>query len=344
MNYTLLIIFIIYNLSPDLHAQDYFEMSHDGQNREYYLSYPEDVNGPCPLIINMHGFGGTANDQISYTEMDDYALPLGVAVAYPQGLGFSWNVGTWWDGNPFDDIGFISALIDNISNTHDIDLDRVYATGMSNGGYMTYELACELSHKIAAFGSVTGNFMLNDGQTCNNLRETPIMHFHGTLDLVVDYYPPSFDEALTVSESMNYWNGVNHLYDLDVDTLIGDVNELSAERFVYSRNGTNVKFVHYKVINGGHSWFGSPLVYPSVVNASELLVEFFLEYSLDELACLDSNGDFNLDGQIDMSDYFLILSGVMNPDDVSFNDYCLDMDNNGNVNIMDLIITLDLLL
>jgi hypothetical protein len=45
-----------------------------------------------------------------------------------------------------------------------------------------------------------------------------------------------------------------------------------------------------------------------------------------------------------MSDYFLILSGVMNPDDVSFNDYCLDMDNNGNVNIMDLIMTLDLLL
>ena len=98
MKYIQLIIFATFYLTFGLHAQDYFEMFHDGQNREYYLSYPDDADGPCPLIINMHGFGGTASSQITYTEMDDYALPLGVAVAYPQGLGSSWNVGTWWDG------------------------------------------------------------------------------------------------------------------------------------------------------------------------------------------------------------------------------------------------------
>jgi len=325
------------------YCQEYFEMSHEGQTREYYLSYPEDVTGPCPLIINMHGFGGTANNQSISTEMDDYALPLGVAVVYPQGLGYSWNVGTWWDNNPFDDIGFIGAMIDDISNGHEIDLDRVYATGMSNGGYMTYELACELSHKIAAFGSVTGNFMLNDGQMCNNQRETPIIHFHGTSDLVVDYYPPSFDGALTVSESMDHWRNVNHLYDLEIDTLFGEENELSAERFVYSRNSTNVKFVHYKIIYGGHSWFGSPYVNPSVVNASELLVEFFLQYSLDELSCLESDGDFNLDGNITMADYFMILGVIIQENDELSEQFCMDMDQDGDVDVVDLIMSLDLI-
>jgi len=344
MRYLHLLLAILFNLNEGAYCQEYFEMTYEGQTRTYYLSYPEGTTEPCPLIINMHGFGGTAMGQISSSQLEQYALPLDVAVVSPQGLGFSWNVGVWWDNNPFDDIGFISAMIDNISNGHEIDLDRVYATGMSNGGYMAYELACELSHKIAAFGSVTGNFMLNNGQTCTNQRETPIIHFHGTADLVVDYYPPSFDGALTVSESMDYWTDVNHLYDLEIDTLIGEGIELSAERFTYSRNSTNVKFVHYKVINGGHSWFGSPFVYPSVVNASELLVDFFLEYSLDELACLESDGDFNMDGNINMGDFFIILVGLLQQDDVTSNEICMDMDQNEKVDVIDLIMTLDLVM
>ena len=113
----------------------------------------------------MHGYGGSSQSQLSYSEMDLFAHPMNVAVVYPQGAtngwGISaWNIGTFWDQSNLDDVGFISLMIDQISADFDIDLDRVYACGMSNGGYMAYELACELENKIAAFGSVTGNFIL----------------------------------------------------------------------------------------------------------------------------------------------------------------------------------------
>ena len=89
--------------------------------------------------------------------MNAYAHPQNIAVVYPQGLNNSWNVFTYWDSNPYDDVGFINQMLDDISDNFDIDEDRIYACGMSNGGYMAYRLGCDLSDKITAFGSVTGN-------------------------------------------------------------------------------------------------------------------------------------------------------------------------------------------
>ena len=324
-----------------IYCQDYYTMDHDGYVRQYYVSYPEISTGPAPLIISMHGFGGTALDQQSYTEMDDYAHPQGVAVVYPQGLGYSWSVGTFWtEFNLADDIDFISELIDKVSTDYSIDLTRVYATGMSNGGYMTYELACELSDKIAAFGSVTGNFMLNDDQNCTPQKEVPIMHIHGTADAVVDYYPPSFDGALTVSESIDFWNDINKLDSVIVEEIAGDIGVLSAEKFTYFRESTITQFIHYKVENGGHSWFGSPYVSESVVNASEVLVDFFLDYRLDELPCLDPSGDANDDGEVDTFDFISMLSLISSLDNISTNT-CLDLNADSYIDIIDLIMMSD---
>ena len=227
-------------------------------------------------------------------------------------------------------------MIDKIAQDYSIDLDRVYATGMSNGGYMTYELACELSHKIAAFGSVTGNFMLNDDQNCIFEKEIPIMHIHGTSDLVVDYYPPSFDQALTVSESMDYWNSINVLDSLEIISIEGSDGVLSAEKFTSYRNGTNTKFIHYKVENGGHEWFGSPYATESVVNSSEILVDFFLEYNLQDLPCINPNSDINDDGQVDMFDIVTMLSHMTSLDFIS-TDTCLDLNADSNIDIIDLL-------
>ena len=329
--------FSAFLLVSSLFSQDYFNMEHESGLREYYVSYPDISSDPAPLIINMHGFGGTALGQRYSSEMDDYALPQGVAVVYPQGLGASWSVGTFWTSFNFaDDIDFISQMIDKISEDYSIDLNRIYATGMSNGGYMTYELACELSDKIAAFGSVTGNFMLNDDQNCVFEKEIPIMHIHGTSDLVVDYYPPSFDQALTVSESMDYWNSINVLDSLEIISIDGSEGVLSAEKFTWSRNGTNTKFIHYKVENGGHQWFGSPNAFPSVVNSSELLVDFFLQYNLNELPCINPSNDINDDGQVNMFDIIAMLSHMASLNSIS-TDTCLDLNADSNIDIIDLL-------
>ena len=140
-----------------------------------------------------------------------------------QGIS-SWNVGANWDGNFYDDVTFIAEMIEDINSNFNIDMNRVYASGMSNGGYMAYELACHLSDKITAFGSVTGNFMLNSNQNCSQEREVPIIHFHGTSDAVVNYYPPSFDGALTVEESIDYWSDFNNLTNSNPEILNGITN------------------------------------------------------------------------------------------------------------------------
>ena len=255
----------------------WFDLNHDGVTRTYLMSYPNSLED-CPLIINMHGYTGNATQQQVYTQMDVYAHPQNIAVVYPQGMPnnqgiTSWNVGTNWDGNSYDDVGFISAMIDDIASNFDIDLDRVYACGMSNGGYMAYELACELPHKITAFGSVTGNFMLNSNQECDSGREIPIIHFHGSADGVVNYYPPSFDGSLTVVESIDYWSDFNNLTMENIEELDDNV-----EIFTYESEVSSTQFVHFKVENGGHVWFGNNWGFHS----SEELINFFLQYKLSD--------------------------------------------------------------
>ena len=272
-------------------------LTHDGLVREYAVSYPNNVTEPCPLVINMHGYNNNIYDQQFYSEMDDYALGQNIAVVYPMGIDSAWNVGTYWDFSDANDIGFISVLIDSVAEDFNIDLDRVYACGMSNGGYMAYELACELSDKIAAFGSVTGNFMLNADQVCDDSREIPFIHIHGTNDYIVPY-SFSWDGSMYVGEAIEYWRDYNDLDSVLVESLpdLDLTDNTTVEKFTYYNNSSSTQFVHFKVSGGGHQWFGSSFgdwVIPFLgfnnhdINTNEELLDFFLNYRLSDFLSID---------------------------------------------------------
>ena len=310
-------------------------MSYGNINRSYYVSYPNETSDPSGLIINMHGFGGSASSQTG-TQMSNYAHPQNIAVVYPQGASSnigatSWNVGTFWDSNDQDDVGFISAIIDEVALNFDIDLNRVYACGMSNGGYMAYELACELSDKITAFGSVTGNFMLNTNQECENERQIPIIHFHGTNDLTVDYYPPSFDQALTVEESINYWSGIN---DFDLENY--ELLNTNVEIYTYFHEFSPATFTHYKVIGGQHEWFWNNWGF----NASEELVNFFSQYKLTDFINNQLIGDLNEDENINIQDIIITMNLVLN------NEYnhLADLNSDETIDILDIVQLINIIL
>ena len=134
MHYFFKIIFLLF---VSICSAQWFSINHDYIVRTYYVSYPEtsDSSDPPALIINMHGYGGNSQSQLSYSEMDLFAHSRNIAVVYPQGLvngwGFTaWNIGTFWDQSNLDDVGFISVMIDQISNDFEIDLDKIYACGM----------------------------------------------------------------------------------------------------------------------------------------------------------------------------------------------------------------------
>ena len=302
--------FFIIIVTISLSFTQWFTVNHEGMNRTYYVSYPDNATESTPLIINMHGYGGTAQDQQAYSQMDQFAHAQNMAVVYPQGLNYSWNVFTYWDSNSYDDVGFISIMIDDIVQNFDIDLNKVYACGMSNGGYMSYRLACDLSDKITAFGSVTGNFMINAGSVndCQDQnRDIPIIHLHGTSDAVVNYYPPSFDYALTVGESIEFWSEYNSLTDESVESINSNV-----EVYTYYNESNSTKFVHYKVYGGGHEWFGSPWAVNWGFNTSEVLVDFFLQYELSDFINTQLDGDINQDSFVNIQDIILVINLVIN--------------------------------
>ena len=265
----------------------------DEKIREYYVSLPEDISKPFPIIINFHGFLSHAMDQQGFSQMDNYAHQNGIGVIYPEGVKRSWNVGKAIL-NDENDIGFVNALIDSVSLKYNIDSNRIYACGFSNGGTFSYELICGLSNKIAAFGSVGGNFSINENRLCNIEREIPLIHIHGTRDRL-QKYNHSDEDFLSTIESVNYWAKYNQL-DIKVVENMEDVHKkdgTTVEKHTYSKNNSNTQVIHFKVVKGGHLWLGSPIAdwltlrllfgrNNHEINSSKEIIDFFLKYKLSD--------------------------------------------------------------
>ena len=330
-------LYLLSVITFSLSFAQWFNINQEDVIRSYYMSYPNNAIGSTPLIINMHGFGSNAQEQQFYSEMDQIAHSENIAVVYPEGLNNAWNVFTFWDGNSYDDVGFISAIIDDIAENFNIDLNRIYACGMSNGGYMSYRLACDLSSKIAAFGSVTGNFMINteENDCLDQDREIPIIHFHGTADEVVNYFPPSFDGSLTVGESIDFWSDYNNLTTESVESINTNV-----EIYTYSNESSTTKFVHYKVYGGNHEWFGSTWAVNWGFNTSEELINYFLQYQLSDFIDNQVQGDLNNDGTVNILDIVVVVNLILSGN----YDVLADLNSDGMNNILDLVAIVNIIL
>jgi polyhydroxybutyrate depolymerase len=158
-----------------------------GLDRNYRLHKPSDAPASAPLVIVMHGYSGSAKQAERDYDWDGLADSANFVVAYPDGLGRAWNVdGETCCGRPgregVDDVAFISAAVADIAKSLGIDPAKVYATGMSNGGIMSYTLACA-TDIFAAIGPVAGT-QLN---ACRTPHPMSVMHIHGTADRLVPY-------------------------------------------------------------------------------------------------------------------------------------------------------------
>lgn len=165
----------------------------DGRRRSYRIV---DLAGdePAPVIFVLHGFGGNAEGMRAYAGIEDAvetSLDDGAFVVYPNGTGVeeglpqSWNAGGCCPFATYDlvdDVAFFAQLIDRLSAQYDIDAQRVWVVGHSNGGMMAYRLACELSSRVTAIAVAAGALMVDD---CAPTSEVSAIHLHGDLDAVV---------------------------------------------------------------------------------------------------------------------------------------------------------------
>jgi len=237
---------------------------------------------PTPLIFNLHGRTSTAWQQMWYGDFRDIADTANFIIVHPQGLLDNTGVTHWNLGQSnIDDIGFLNSLYSHLVSNYNINLDQVYSTGMSNGGYMSYYLACNMNDKIAAIASVTGAMGSFTQLNCNPNHPTPVMEIHGTADFTVPFND--------IINGIEYWRDYNNCNLISDTTLMPDVNfgDVSTVKHIVYNNGDNgVTTELFKVINGGHTWPGSNIstgVTNYDINASIEIWKFFSRYDINGL-------------------------------------------------------------
>jgi polyhydroxybutyrate depolymerase len=258
-------------VSDNYQPGDYnFSLAYDGIVREYSVHIPRGYKNtvPTPIVIYLHGGGGSI--KAAYKDgIDKYSDKFGFILLIPSGTGpipdrfLTWNGGKWDGGeccgyavkNNIDDVGFISRMIGEVKKKFNIDENRVYATGISNGGILSYRLACELSDKIAAVAVVAPPAVPSN---CIPARPVSIMHIHGTADPCVSFngglsggcIGSERFQAQSAKNMVDFWlknNGCPS--DFTVSYEKGKAKCIS---YGPCKNGTFVEFC--TIEGGGHAW------------------------------------------------------------------------------------------
>lgn len=234
-------------------------LSHNGVVRDFILYVPTsyDSNVSTPVVFNFHGYGGTAEGQMGWVQMNSLADQENFILVFPQGTELDgdshWNAADFGGDNKSeaDDKGFVIELIEQMGRAYNIDLDRVYTTGYSNGSFFSYYLACTAGEHFAGVASVSGTH-LDVSDDCVPGHPMAMINLHGTQDAVVPYdggewYPSTPDVV-------NWWVEYNGAQQTP-DTTTVDSGSTTIEQYRYSAGDSGVSIEHYKYIGGDHVWF-----------------------------------------------------------------------------------------
>jgi polyhydroxybutyrate depolymerase len=272
---------------------------HDGKTRSYRVHLPTayyDGENSFPLVLALHGGGGSGEQFETQSGLSDKASSAGFIVVYPDGLpnpnvsARTWNAGKCCGQNAStldtDDVGFLSKLIDRIATDYRVNQKMVYATGHSNGAMMSYRLANELSAKIAAIAPNAGNFQIEAPYAPT--RNVPVLQVISKLDENVIYeggmtngpggqYNPPIDSCLNV---------VAGLASCAQSKQLVQSTSLFTEYRWSGCNPDSYQVLLYLTEDGGHSWpggnKGSAIAdEPSkAFNNNDIIWDFFKNYSL----------------------------------------------------------------
>lgn len=299
LRFLLLIGFIVSGYTIQAQTTINGSFVHNGLTRTYSFYVPASYTSgqPVPLVLNLHGYTSNGSQQSLYGNFKPIADTANFIVVHPDGTIDPSSSQRYWNfgilGSTVDDAGFLEALIDTISAHYSINPNRVYSTGMSNGGYMSYALACE-SSRFAAIGCVTGSMSVVMYNNCNPTIPIPTIHIHGTLDAVVPYVGNATSKAVEdVSLSWATKNGCNTTPNITQVPNTNTTDGATAERYLYSggNNGHTVEL--FKVTGGGHTWPGAPIPLPGSGNtcmdfsASIEIWRFFSQYDRSNTASLN---------------------------------------------------------
>ena len=265
-----------------------------GTLRSYWLVSPEglDRTKPAPLLMVLHGSAGSGEDMMAVTRrgFEQLAAKEKFVLVYPDALERRWND----QGGIVDDVGFLLAVVDKLVTDGMVDKNRVYATGISNGGMMAQRLACEQAERIAGIATVAGGLPEPLLATCKPVRPLPVLVIHGTDDPIVPWAGGAvagfedFGKVLSARETAGFWAANNRCGDGGViipepDRDPRDGTRVKMEVFASCPAGAAVKLA--AIEGGGHTWPGGYQYLPERfigrtsqdVDANMLIWNFFKE-------------------------------------------------------------------
>ena len=250
------------------------EMEFDGRERNYIVHLPpkEKMNAPVPLLFHLHGGGGTAKGTagLTFGRFNTLADQEGFIVVYPNAINKNWNDGRKLESElawkeDIDDVGYITAIVNEIKQKYNIDESRIFTTGMSNGGFMSSRLLCDRADIFRGGAILTASLSKDYMPKCNPEKPVAVMVMNGTDDPLVPYdgghvkvFRKTRGEIVSTDEIMDFWkaeNGCEVKQDIvELPDSVDDGTTVSVTKY------TNCKeegaLVLYTVNGGGHTWPG----------------------------------------------------------------------------------------
>jgi len=271
----------------------------DGVTRHYLLHVPAGLHPGrrAPLVLVFHGGGGHAANMPGFTHFDDLADKELFLVAYPDGVNHHWNDGR--AGSTADDVAFIRALLDELERSYPIDAHRIFATGISNGGFFSNRLACEMTDRLAAFASVAATLPEPLAPACKPSRPISVLYIQGVNDPLVPIdggkigfrRGRSLGTCLSLAESAKFWRANDGISAPPIsDDLPDRVNDgTHVRRQIWAGGKNDTEVVVYTIDGGGHAWPGGPQYLPKFIvgtasqnlNATRTIWDFFKRQSLN---------------------------------------------------------------
>jgi len=262
---------------------------HDGITRSYRIHIPPDTDEYSALLLALHGGSGTAEhmeEELIKGEFNRLSDEQGFIVVYPDGIEKRWNDGRKIN-NPvqhIDDVGFLSLLIENLTKDFAIDQSQVFMTGISNGGQMSYKMACDHPEKLGGIAVVASSLHESLYMNCTPTDPISVFIIMGTDDPLVPYdggmiwfLNRNFGKVKSINETVQFWVQSNRCLQQPTVIMLPDSDPNDGCRvttYEYPNGNENTSVLFYSIDGGGHTWPGGG--------------EYFIE-SLVGRVCYDFN-------------------------------------------------------
>lgn len=284
----------VYLVDGDIAIQnaEQCEMTRGGFFREFIQYIPQSLNENgenAPIVFVLHGYTSYDDWIFDYSNFETQADEHGFILIFPQGTIYQptgethWNVGGWTSQSTTDDIDYIDSIIDYLDGNYRVNLNRIYSTGMSNGGFMSYVLACQLSHRIAGIASVTGSMTNQTFDECDAKHPMPVMQIHGAKDNTVPY--EGNDNMKPIDDVMEFWVNYNACNVTPSETIIedSDGDGLGGTLSVYNGCMNDVSVELYYLDGLRHQWPSLKGTRVFDIDSASVIWEFFSKYNVDGL-------------------------------------------------------------